>query len=214
MAVTNPVTGYVQVKESRNGSPEGTRWRPVVTERIVPEIYEVSETGLVANLVTGKLLKTRCAPNSPILIVSLKGTSESGVTSARIDKLVLEAFVGQPAPGQVPIYLDGDKANCTLANLNWGPPPEGEVVRKYHPPRKKKTSGERRSRRSAEMIGVQVDRRYRFRGVTAVVHMNGAVELTVTGSRHTLNLSAETFTALARVTAQIDEMNRLVGGVR
>jgi hypothetical protein len=217
MAVNNPVHEYLSVPElaeTRNGVA-ATQWRPVITPHVVKDLYEVSDTGLVANLNTRKMLTARCTPNSPIKIVSLKGTSDSGVTSARIDRLVLEAFVGLAPEGQMPVYLDGDKANCTLTNLSWGAPQKGEMARSYHPPktkRKKRAPAPAHNRSRDETM--QIDRRYRYRGITAIVHQDNSVELTISGARNTLNLSAETFTALAEVAAQIEEMNKFVGRAR
>jgi hypothetical protein len=38
----------------------------------------------------------------------------------RVNRLVLEAFVGTPLPGQVCRHLDGDKTNNRVENLCWG----------------------------------------------------------------------------------------------
>lgn len=201
----NPTTEYLSMtlEESPNGvSPE---WRPVVSSGVVEGVYEVSSTGLVSNKVTGKLLKSRSAPNSELRVVSMKGTSESGNTTMRIDKLVLEAFVGFAPDGLVPAHLDGDKANCNLANLNWGLPPQGARAPRIKPAKKKRVPAER-----TLDTEVHVDRRYRYRGVTATVDENGTVELAISGTRSTMKLSASTFSALAKVAARVEEMNQLL----
>jgi hypothetical protein len=211
MATVHPVQEYYTVPpvESPNGVPSG-EWRPVVTPHVMKGIYEVSDTGLVANLRTHKILKIRTTPNSPIRIVSLKGTSDSGVTSARIDRLILEAFVGPAPEGQVPLYLDGDKTNCTLDNLNWGSPPEGKMIRSYHSAKKTAAKKKRPGPKSHdEETEVTMDRRYRFRGVSLEVHQNGSVTLIIPGGRP-VNMSAITFTSLARVVGKADEMNKLL----
>jgi len=217
MATNNPVHEYLSVTEldeTRNNTkpPVVVEWRTITHPRITAG-YEVSNTGLVTRTDTGKILKVRLTGPTGYLAVSLKGTNVSGVTSARVDKLVLEAFTGPQPEGLIPLHADGDQANCALDNLSWGTPPEGEPVRTYHPPKKARKKRKAAAPRSYS-DQMQIDRRYRLRGITAIVHEDFSVELTIAGSRNPVNLSAENFAALARVCAQIEEMNKLVGGAR
>ena len=210
MATTNPVHEYLSVpelEETRNGA--APQWKPVINEAIKPDIYEISNTGLCSNKSTGKLLKPRAVPNGTLLVVSMKGTNPSGSTSMRLDKMVLEAFTVPQPEGMIPIHADGDDTNNALSNLSWGTPPEGTKVRK--PAVKKKKAPAKRPHYSDKM---QIDRRYRLRGVTAIVHEDFSVELTVPGARGPMNLNAENFAALAQIALQIQEMNKLVGGAR
>jgi hypothetical protein len=211
MAAVHPVQEYYTVPPvEANGASTEVRWAPVINPAVVEGIYEVSSTGLVCNLSTKKMLKPRQAPNSPLLVVSLKGTSPSGNTSMRIDKMVLEAFEGPvPADGYIPLHADDDKQNNHLTNLSWGPAPEGVRVRasrSKYAPAKKKATGRKPYEDETE---VSMDRRYKFRGVVLEVHQNGSVTLMIPGGRP-VKMSAITFTSLARVVGKADEMNKLL----
>jgi hypothetical protein len=216
----HPVKEYLAIpameEESANGSPLPTMtWKPVVHQLVPEGVYEVSDNGIVANKVTGKLLKNRPAGAGGNLVVSLKGLNESGVTSMRVDKMVLMAFRGESGvQGFVPIHADGDTNNCHLINLSWGPPPEGERAPAGSArPKKKRTKKRAPAPAGGPQVEaeVSVDRRYRFRGVVLEVHQDGSVDLTIPGSSRTVRMAPTTFAALARVVARADEMNKLVG---
>lgn len=55
--------------------------------------------------------------NKNLIVAIRKATG--GITTTRLDKLVLTTF-GAPGPaGAHPVYLDGDVKNCTFDNLDW-----------------------------------------------------------------------------------------------
>ena len=83
--------------------------------------YEVSNTGLVRNATTLRVLKPmRTGTNR-------KGSQRSKVrfsTKPRVDfdvaHLVLHAFVGARPHGHVAMHLDDDSTNNAVTNLRWG----------------------------------------------------------------------------------------------
>ena len=80
--------------------------------------YEVSNTGLVRNKTTNKILKGRLS-KSGYLQVSIK-IDETGKFSNRyIHRLVAEAFI--PNPDNLPQvnHKDGNRANNNVDNLEW-----------------------------------------------------------------------------------------------
>jgi hypothetical protein len=92
-------------------------WKPVVGYE---GLYEVSNAGKVKSMPRngrdGRVLK-RQHNNKGYPQVSLCAV---GVPrTALVHRLVLSAFVGQPAPGQEGCHNDGDRTNCELQNLRW-----------------------------------------------------------------------------------------------
>jgi len=101
---------------SANGVGEQENWLPVLE---FDGRYEVSDLGRV---------RSRQKPGEPV-VMKLGKQRDIVVTwmrrgtnthCRRVDRLVLEAFVG-PAPGVRfgPSHRDGDMSNCRLDNLHW-----------------------------------------------------------------------------------------------
>jgi hypothetical protein len=56
------------------------------------------------------------ARNSRYIVAS----DESGCTSVKpVAELVAEVFLPKPKPGQVLLFIDGDRTNCAADNLRW-----------------------------------------------------------------------------------------------
>lgn len=94
-------------------------WKPVVG---FEGYYEVSDSGDVRSLRTGKIMATHPAKNGGHLRLRLT----DGVRKRRVfvHVLVLEAFVGPRPDGAITRHLDGDPTNNRLDNLAWGTPRE------------------------------------------------------------------------------------------
>jgi hypothetical protein len=126
-------------------------WRPVVG---FEGRYEVSDLGRVRSLDRTRAIPTRLrSGETRTLIRHLKGRvlrpgrASHGYYTVNLDQearclheLVLLAFRGPKAPGQLARHLDGDKANNRLGNLVWGSPLENVQDTARHG---RKTFGER-----------------------------------------------------------------------
>lgn len=83
--------------------------------------YEISDHGNVRTLVDSKRYRI-----GDLISQSKSGAGYLYVTlfprrkCARVNRLVLEAFVGIPAPGHVSRHLNGVKDDNRLDNLAWG----------------------------------------------------------------------------------------------
>lgn len=76
--------------------------------------YEVSTTGIVREVDSGKILTYVSGKEAPY--VRLEDNRDKKVMSVAI--LVLDAFVGHEK-NKVPSYKDSNKFNCNLSNLEW-----------------------------------------------------------------------------------------------
>ena len=76
--------------------------------------YEVSTTGVVREIDSGKILTYVSGKDTPY--VRLDDIRDKKVMSVAV--LVLEAFSG-PAKGRVPNFRDLNKFNCNISNLEW-----------------------------------------------------------------------------------------------
>lgn len=80
--------------------------------------YEVSNQGRVRSLQKGEPALMKLGKQRDIVVTWMR---DSGTTHCRrVDRLVLEAFIG-PAPGPRfgPSHQDDDMSNCRLDNLHW-----------------------------------------------------------------------------------------------
>lgn len=102
-------------------------WRQVVG---FEGVYEVSESGAVRRLSTGRVLR-------PLLNKAGRTyyhLSDRGRTEKRMGHhLVLEAFVG-PGDGLWGLHSDDDPSNNHISNLRWGTPAENATDRKRNNP--------------------------------------------------------------------------------
>lgn len=210
MSNNGVVNQYLALEES----PEvNDLWRPVVIEG-VREGYEVSRDGLVASP-QGKILKTNNAAGLQHWITMR--AEDGSAKSARVDKMVLTAFVGEAPEGMIPIHLDDDPTNCRVDNLTWGPPQlstSPDAVR--HRQLRQKRPRVRRSSRAQEVsrpvgrprkpksAGVEVLRLYRDGKLQITVDQNGSAKLPK------LTYSAEELARLAQLVSRAVEMNDLM----
>lgn len=100
--------------------------------------YEVSDTGLVRNMQTGTVRKTKVRGRDayPSFIVFHEGRAKQYY----LHKVVMAAFVGPRPKGFEICHWDGDKANCSLNNLRYGTKQDNWTDRKRleeHPKRYK-----------------------------------------------------------------------------
>ena len=100
-------------------------WMPVTGSKWVLG-YTVSKHGEVRSPL-GRTLKPNLQGSH--LWLSLRtGETGSGISSARVDRLVLDAFIGPHSDPAftTPVHLDGNGLNCALDNLAWGSEPVKE----------------------------------------------------------------------------------------
>lgn len=106
---------------------EALRWRPIVG---FDARYRVSLRGEVRKGV--RLLRpTYPASEGSYPYVNLQ-QADGEWKRRRLHRLVIEAFVGTPKPGEVVRHLDGDTRNNRLSNLAIGTPVENAADRKAH----------------------------------------------------------------------------------
>lgn len=82
--------------------------------------YSISETGLVRNNETERILRQVALPDGRMKV----GMMRDGIQYQRaVSRLVLEAFVPNwdPEHCDTPIHLDGDLRDCAAYNLAWRP---------------------------------------------------------------------------------------------
>lgn len=85
--------------------------------------YSVSDTGLVRNDDTGRVLALRRNPHGIHYVGLMKGRRQHNISVAR---LVAEAFVSKPSQDRdnkfnTPIHLNGHKDDLQAHNLMWRP---------------------------------------------------------------------------------------------
>ena len=90
------------------------RWLPVVRYE---GWYEVSDWGRVRNAITGKILKTKLSGRGYLTVCLCRNGHK---IRRPVHLLVLEAFVGPPAPGQEGRHGPNGKLDNRLTELCWG----------------------------------------------------------------------------------------------
>lgn len=197
--------------------PIEPEWRPIVHPRLGSG-YEISTLGEVKSP-NGNVLKPHWEGN--VLWVSMKKASGTSTTSARLDKLVLWAFVSEEEL-MIPEHQDGNGENCRLDNLSWREPNKlemsamtaaigrrrGEVI----PPRKKRGRPKKNviQERERDMGSrtVEVSRMYRCGSMSITVTPEGEIPA---NSLPKGKLTARKLHELAMVLTKADEMNALMG---
>lgn len=85
--------------------------------------YEVSSTGLIRNVRTGRILKPmRTGTRRPGAQRSKVRVSSTPRVDIDVAHAVLAAFVGPRPEGYVAMHADDDSANNAISNLSWGTP--------------------------------------------------------------------------------------------
>ena len=100
--------------------------KPFFTEQwvtIFHGLYEVSNIGRVRRIKSGRILK-QAATGGGYLCVTLSNNKTR--PTARVHKLVAEAFLGKRPDGKHINHLDGNKTNNRAANLEWCTPKENQ----------------------------------------------------------------------------------------
>jgi len=92
--------------------------------------YEVSDLGRVRNVLTGRMLKPWPNGKGGYLQVSLHVDKVRGTFT--VHRLVLEAFIGLPLPGQECRHSNADRKDNRLENLSWGTHTENEKDKLVH----------------------------------------------------------------------------------
>jgi len=95
---------------------QGERWRVAPSAPVL----EVSDLGRVRSAATARILVPRVVHvkrTRPRLQVEYR--LDFSQRSARVARLVCEAFHGEPPPEHVAMFLDGDSFNCRADNLRW-----------------------------------------------------------------------------------------------
>ena len=83
-------------------------------------MYEVSESGIVRNARTGKILKQK--QNYGYMYVALQ--IDGKAHQRRVHRLVALAFIPNPDNKSEVNHIDGNKANNHISNLEWCTPSE------------------------------------------------------------------------------------------
>jgi len=110
--------------------PAAEIWHPI---KGYEGLYEVSDRGRVRSVMRdvrvdlpdgsttihrrGSVVLATKPKRNGCLMVCL--SRENRPFSVAVNRLVLETFVGPRPPGWLAIPSDGDKGNCSLANLSW-----------------------------------------------------------------------------------------------
>lgn len=90
--------------------------------------YEVSSSGLVRSLRTGRVLRPmRTGTKRPGAQRSKVRVSSNPRVDIDVAHAVLVAFVGPRPEGHVAMHADDDSANNALRNLSWGAPRENSL---------------------------------------------------------------------------------------
>lgn len=137
------------------------QWKP----HSVHSNYEISDLGRVRRCTSGR---QRSA--GELLSLSKSGAGYfyavmfPGRHCARVNRLVLEAFVGMPEEGQVCRHLNGDKTDNKLTNLCWGTPAQNSADREKHG-NTKHGSANGNSRLTEEAVS-EIRARYKKGGIT------------------------------------------------
>jgi hypothetical protein len=93
--------------------PTCTDWRSIPG---FGDKYQVSNTGLVRNAVTGKVL-TPIRKYDGYLVVNLSDRRK--VKQIMVHRLVAETFIPNPERLEVVNHIDGNKGNPEVENLEW-----------------------------------------------------------------------------------------------
>ena len=80
------------------------------------EKYQVSKTGIIRNVLTGKILKP-IKRQDGYLVVNL--SYQNKAKQIMIHRLVAEAFINNPSNYPVVNHIDGNKTNASAENLEW-----------------------------------------------------------------------------------------------
>lgn len=112
-----------------------SEWRPIPGYE---GSYEVSDLGEVRSLDRltdrgrnwrGRVMSPAPMPSGYQIVTLWRDGKQR---TALVHRLVLEAFVGPPAPGQEVRHYDGNPANNALENLAWGTHAENEADKIAH----------------------------------------------------------------------------------
>lgn len=79
--------------------------------------YEVSDKGRIRSLKTNRILKTRAHKTTGYEMVCL--CVDNKATTHLVHRLVAQAFIGDPEPGQEVNHLDENKLNNCVENLEY-----------------------------------------------------------------------------------------------
>lgn len=82
--------------------------------------YEVSVSGQVRNVVTGRVLRPMWTGSKRKQYATVRLSDGTTVKDCKVHVLVLEAFVGPRPPGAVARHRDDDATNNAAINLRWG----------------------------------------------------------------------------------------------
>ncbi len=178
-------------------------WAPVTDPKWV-EGYEVSQHGEVRSP-KGKILK----PNKQgsHLWLSLRTRTGSGISSARLDRLVLSTFLEPPPPGfTFPSHLDGNTLNCDLSNLTWASEPAVKEPEPAAPPVRRQRKAKAKTVAPKGGSEVEVLRVYKRGSLQLSVNVNGQGELSKKS-----RLTTDDMATLADLLQRAVEMNRIMG---
>jgi hypothetical protein len=114
-------------------------WRPIP---LWEGFYEVSDQGRVRSL--DRIVKTAAGPRRYLGKMLRPGTNRHGYPvvvlsragrrgkTAKVHRLVLEAFVGPCPDGMEGCHNNGDRADARLPNLRWDTPSANQYDRRLH----------------------------------------------------------------------------------
>ena len=83
----------------------------------INHIYEVSNTGLVRNYLTGRILKQQSNQNGQITVLLSDNGKDKRIL---VSRLVAKAFIPNPNNYPKVMHMDDNPANNNVDNLMWG----------------------------------------------------------------------------------------------
>ena len=98
------------------------KWRKVKNT-----IYEISESGLLRNGITGRIRKSKLTTGYEVVTLKV----DSVQRTCRIHRLVAQAFLPNPLNKAEVHHIDGDKRNNAVYNLVWADPYTNKWFSRY-----------------------------------------------------------------------------------
>lgn len=101
-------------------------WLPVEYPKVRRGLYQVSSSGRIRNVVTGKVLKDHPDKGGYRIIYLATEALGEGMTF-KVHRIVATAFILNPDNKPEVNHTDGDKTNNSVTNLEWATTKENQI---------------------------------------------------------------------------------------